>query len=494
MIDLNYYSSLMDEDKKQFIVKHYGNKKFKTLKKAEWFFKEIACQNASEKLQKLLKLFASKLAEEQMSFEDKKTLVLDKCDKDSAVFSFLEVKGTRSVTCVCPKCKGISGKYKKPERAWIPDKGNTKAVVCNHRSTCGFSGDFIAVYAEEYKISYGQALNALANELGIDFTVNEVHIGQREKTAAYVKFKPKEKKKIEIKYIFFDKTRKVLEINVKEYLKKYNDMNEEQQFKMIATAIYRYSKTTKQWGKEKYFTNIGIFKNPLLKEKMEMIQENLGYLFKTDLPELVSFLLKYFPKEDLVKFGVIIPETYENGKSNKRAGQFKWETEEGLVVIPNFDLYSNMCTGLKYRKTKLKSWINKQKELVIDRNKEPEFSYGRIVNPIPYHLTRDALMNKETIFRLFEGQKDLHSIPYKEGTCDIAIPGVNGIGVELLGLFKGRKVEVWFDQDKEGQKGAIRLIKLLNKAGAYVLNKTWDSELGSDVNEVLQNGNIEKII
>ncbi len=85
-------------------------------------------------------------------------------------------------------------------------------------------------------------------------------------------------------------------------------------------------------------------------------------------------------------------------------------------------------------------------------------------------------------------------MPSKYNVCDIAIPGTNGISQEMLGLFEGRNVELYFDQDEEGQKGALRLKLLLEKAGTFVTIKKWNNSLGGDVNEVLQNGYIEQII
>jgi hypothetical protein len=145
-----------------------------------------------------------------------------------------------------------------------------------------------------------------------------------------------------------------------------------------------------------------------------------------------------------------------------------------------------MVTGLKLRNTKLDKWQDAGM-------KEPELSYHRIAEPLPYSLTREALLDKNINFRFFEGSVDMFSTPFKIGFCDIAIPGVNGIKEEHLGLFKDRVVELWFDQDSAGQKGCQQLKEKLEKAGVTVLIKNWDITLGSDVNEVLKNGNIEKI-
>lgn len=503
MIDLIYYTNmLLPQEKSNLIQKYFKHKKFKSLSGTQWFFKEKAIdeitsyvnnKDAIEALKEAIVLFAQKLDDEQLSFTDKVELVLEACNIHHGAFEFLDVKGSTSATCICPKCKGFGGGKGKAERAWVPNNGNAKAVKCNRRSSCGFYGDLISVYAEEYSIGKGAAMNILADEFNVDFTSNEVHVDgtvDKPHTPKAVNLVPKVYVPEAIQYMEFDTNTKYFNLRALKYMDRYEGMSDEQQFKMIATIIYNYSLTTKQWGKDNYFKEVGIDKKePLLKEKVEMIDSIIGYLFKADVPKMIDYLKTLFSIEDLVKYGVIHEENH------RFSHQFKVDVQEGLVVVPNFDLYTSMCTGLKFRKTKLSSWIDKtSKELVYDKVKEPEFSYGRIANPLPYHLTREALLNPNMSFRFFEGQKDLHSMPSVKDVCDVAIPGVNGINEEMLGLFKGRKVTLYFDQDKAGQEGAMKLKELLEKAGAIVTNKTWDMSLGADVNEVLQNGNILKIM
>jgi len=497
MLDLKHYVSHLPAKQAEVIMMHF-NKNFKSLSTAAWYFKNIKAEDITWMRNMLntptlqdLHTLSDFLKSQEMSFEEKKELVLNTLEKDSPLLAFLEPKGTRSVTVICPKCKGYGANTGRgrQERGWIPKQGLSKAVICQHRTSCGFAGDFIAAYAEEYKLSYGKALNVLADELNIDFTANEVHVGEHKKAPIKHNLVPKVVVEKEINYMSFNPNKPYIEIDFHSYLNKYETMTELQQFKMVATAIYKYSLTTNQQLKIQYYKSNGISarKQPTLIEKVKMIDSKLGCLSKADIAPLVKHLENLFPLEDLIKFGVI------NDATNKKPFTFKQSVEEALVVIPNFDLYTNMCSGLKYRKTILKSWTDKQGNKVIDKNKEPEFSYGRIANPLPYHLTREALLDKSITFRFFEGQKDLHSMPSRVGVCDIAIPGVNGITVEMMGLFKGRYVELYFDQDKAGQEGAYKLKELLKKAGAFVNIITWNINLGGDVNEVLQNDNIEKI-
>lgn len=503
MIDIKYYTRLLlNDESEKLVMQFYANKKFKSLSSAQWFFAGITEATLSwvkedytkSRLLEAVKFFANSLKSEQMSLEDKISMVLDKCDKDMEELSFLDIRGgtgSRSIVCMCPKCK-------LPKSAWIPVNGQAKAVKCNHRTSCGFYGDFIAVYAEEYDLAYGKAMNILAETLNVDFTINEVHAGERSEYKSIQKpIALVPKKAHEVKYMGFDADKKYRAVRFEDYLDVYSEMSDEQQFKMLTTAIYHFSLTTKQWGKEKYYENVGISMkaNPILKEKINSMKHNLGYLFKTDIPVLIEQMTKLFGKEDLVKYGLIHGELNDDGKPHYYAHQFTNEVIEGLVVVPNFDLYTNMCTGLKFRKTKLSTRFDKKKgKRVPDKNKEPEFSYGRIANPLPHGLTREALLDKSILFRLQEGQKDSHSIPLKYGTCDLAIPGTNGISEEMLGLFNGRIVEIYYDQDDEGQKAALAIKAKLEKAGATVTIIQWNKDFGGDLNDVLNNGHILKVI
>jgi len=538
MIDINYYANyLLNEGSAKLVLRYFSKKEFDNLSKTSWFFLNIdrnklqwiKQQEIVESLQLATYTFGDKLKELLPTLTDKQNKLYEKLNYKSSEMDFLSVKDGNSVTCVCPDCKDVK------ERAFITQKSGFKMVSCNHRTNCGFKGDLIKSYATYYNKSYYEALVELADSLEVDFFEDEVHIGVKiiKPFKKVINTPVLNEKKLE--YMEFNESEIYKEINYKDYINKYEKMENVQKFKMVATAIYDFSLNTKQWGKDNYFKDIGISKtkSPELLEKIRLINSKVGYLHVTDIKDMINFLLTNcnFPITDLVEFGVIHPNIREDGIPHPFPYSFKQDVQKGLVVIPNFDMYTNMVTGLKYRKTKLKTYFDKkQNTRVTDTNKEPEFSYGRIAKPLPYHLTRKSLLDKSYSFRFFEGQKDLHSIPSKDMVCDIAIPGVNGINEEMLGLFKGRKVELYFDKDIAGQKavygywtftlkdgtkeivvndntksieidGVIRvngvktigLIDKLQRAGAIVSNKIWDIKLGSDVNDVLQNGNIKYI-
>ena len=175
MINIVYYANLLLGKEAGLILKFFGSKEFESLNSAQFFFKNqndfilswIKNEEIRAQVSKLAILFSERLDEQQLSFQEKKEMVLTKSTSSSALFGFLEPKGGRTVTCKCPRC-GNNGTNKWD--AWIPDKGSAKFVVCNHRTNCGFSGDLIAVYAEHYGLGYGQAMAHLSDELGIDFS------------------------------------------------------------------------------------------------------------------------------------------------------------------------------------------------------------------------------------------------------------------------------------------------------------------------------------
>lgn len=301
-------------------------------------------------------------------------------------------------------------------------------------------------------MSTKDALNEISNRVGIDLDAYkksfEVHCDGN--SQINYNTKPKIVKidrtivaNKEIAYEKLEPSKGVKEYNFYELINSYNDLTEKDKFCVVVSSIYHYSLKTNQNAKNNYYVgrNISGKYEPMLKSKIIKIVKQIGYLsMSNDVPNLISYLTSKFPLADLVKFGIL------NDANHKVPYSFKHFSEEGFIVIPNFDLYSNLILGLKLRNTKLAEWQNSSM-------KEPELSYGRIASPYPYGLNIDALKENYD-FRFFEGQIDMFSIPEKDNVCDLAIPGVYGLKQEQLGLFKGKKIELWYDQDDAGQKVA----------------------------------------
>lgn len=504
------------------------------------------------KLIQLCKKLSDSVQSTLPSFEDKMNLVLEKLDIVSS-FPEFEFKLDKAHGGVCPSC----GK----KELFVPDQGKSSSIKCNRENSCGYSSD-IYKYMKEYKnLKAFDALNELAARAGVDLKAYEAsfeyHVNGEKKDYNIEKKQAEVVVKPIVYETFLNKEYKVVDFT--KYIARYKDMNDEQKFKLIASYIYYFSKKTNQTPKATYYKSRGISSvlEPKLTQKVGQIVDEIGYLSNSDINQLLKQLTSTFNVNDLITFGII------NDGTHKQPFSFKHSSEEGFCVIPNFDLYSNMVHGLKLRNTKLASWQSKSM-------KEPELSYRRIANPLPYGLKMDAFVNNMT-FRMFEGQVDMFSLPPRNGYCDIAIPGVNGIQIAQLGLFKDRNVEIWFDQDNAGQIGAVGAIKIniksefendfktqslidelkkvrkldvsvetidnkvvfkeiripnnesgilvaqtvktiltrreltfnetiqtglkqeLEKAGAIVNVKEWNTALGSDVNEVLLNGNIAKL-
>ena len=178
-------------------------------------------------------------------------------------------------------------------------------------------------------------------------------------------------------------------------------MNEKQKFMMIVTSIYEYSLASNQKKKIKYYESRGIsvLTYSKLLSKVNLINKKVGYLSIDDLENLINHLKVIYCIDDLIHFGVI------NDAEHKYPHSFKHYSKEGFCVIPSFDLYSNMVTGLKLRNIKLAQWQSKNM-------KEPELSFSRIAAPIPFGLTREVLKDENLIIRLQEGSIDSFSLPF----------------------------------------------------------------------------------
>ncbi|RLA78196.1 MAG: hypothetical protein DRG78_15700 [Epsilonproteobacteria bacterium] len=511
MIDIDYYAKEHLGVNATKWLKYFAKREYKNLSILIYTMKNvdlnwITHDDTRREITILCSTFGISLEQNKLDFKGIMEIIVDKGIEISThvEFSQLEFRSGSYTRGLCPSCK--------KRELYVPDQGKADGIVCNRKNACGYTASAYSYLKDNRKKTAKEAFEILAEIANT--SVDEINYDNEVHTNEIVSFtkKPKQIKKTPVQiiedkkvaYISFDSNKEENFIDFNKFLPEvittntkdnstvilYNKLDNLQRWKVFVTAIYNFSLHTKQWGKENYFKKIGISakKNPILSEKVMMIHKKLGFLHLADIKNLINYLLDdcKFIADDLVEYGLI---------AHKNSKRIMVSIEEGLIVVPNFDMYTNMVTGLKLRKTKLKTWIDKESgEIKTDKNKEPEFSYKRIANPLPYHLTRESLLDKSMKFRFFEGQKDLHSMPSKKGYCDIAIPGTSGINEEMLGLFKGRIVELYFDQDDAGQKGALKLKKLLEKAGVIVLNITWDITLGADVNDVLQKGNIFKII
>ncbi len=501
MLNLKYYATQHIGSNSERFLKFFGKYQFKSVhalltflenikEKIDWISKE----DVRSELVSLANIFANSLKQcLENDFLEKIEFIASKIDIKDAFPEFNFRKSTLSVhSGICPKC----GK----KELFLPAHGNSNIIMCNRKEKCGYTSH-VFKYLQEYKgMSVKDALNELADLAGIDLyaydrskekhldATEEINFYKNKKIATVVAENKSESISVQeptINYEYFDAEKSYKSVDVIKLLPQYSKMTASQKFQMIATTLYRFSLKTNQNNKTKYYEGRKITDEThrWLSKKVEIINSQIGYLNRWDFQKLESQLMELFPLEDLVEFGFLT-----NSESKKPfAFKLGWQTQEGFCVIPNFDLYTDMVKGLKFRNTKLSENVDK-------KFKEPELSYGRISNPYPFGLTKEALMNTSTVFRLFEGSVDMLSMPYISGYCDIAIPGTNGLSEKQLGLFSNRAVVICFDNDNAGKDGTDKLIEKLKKVNAKVYLKKWDARYGSDVNEVLKNGFIEKLI
>lgn len=206
---------------------------------------------------------------------------------------------------------------------------------------------------------------------------------------------------------------------------------------MIYTFFYRFSKRTKDVAKNKYYVDDrGINKD-------NVYTQAIGYLSMKDVDEVIEKMRKIFPEEDLLKFSIL--KKHDDGNITFK---FSFLKSGGLLIVPSFDLYNNMTTGFMIRPTHPTKWMKEK------GTKELQLSTPSTVKPLPFGLTCQALRD-HSVFYFCEGHVDLASIPDNLKTLSragIASPGTHGLRDYMLGLFRGKKVVLVYDQDFSGQK------------------------------------------
>lgn len=306
-------------------------------------------------------------------------------------------------------------------------------------------------------------------------------------------------------------------VDLQAYLPKYEKMNKEQQLKMVYSFVYDYSLKTNQNKKLSYYESRSIdTSNPYIKK--------IGFLSGYDIRNLEKLLKENFPIEDLIEFKLFKPA------SDKYPSGWKYYSKAGYTVVPFMDTYTDMVNGVMLRR------VDKEEK----GKKEYQISCNEISLAIPFALNAELLQGDEPIY-ICEGHVDGLS----SGKKFIAIPGVNGYKEEWLGLLKSKSIIIALDQDTAAQKAVygeyiisydvkilgrdftvdrqerfiatpeaelylkelIRnghkvtvnkqegLMDKLKNAGAFSVEiLRWNPELGGDINELLESGNLYKVI
>jgi len=259
---------------------------------------------------------------------------------------------------------------------------------------------------------------------------------------------PKMKKR-EIEYITFDPFNSCNTVALKDYMGKYHGMSNEQRIKMVYTFLYRHSLKTEQ--KPKY----GFYKKERGISSNSTYLQTIGYLSQDDLKEVLVLMKKYFGDKDLLEFGIL-----KEDKDNL-VFSFDYINKGGLLMVPSFDLYTDMVTAFMVRPTHPAEWMKKR------GLKELQLSKSHIIKPLPFGLTCKALKENNEFF-ITEGHPDLASIPGNiNGDLEragIASPGTHGFREEMMSLLRGKKVVLVYDQDFSGQKAELGYHELVYSA------------------------------
>ena len=328
-------------------------------------------------------------------------------------------------------------------------------------------------------------------------------------------------------YMTFDRTKPYAKIDIKEYYKAYPAMSDAQKLMMIYTSIYRLAQATKQNAKYGYYKDRGISSSSRM--------DSIVYLSVKDFPTLVQILKDRYPKEDLLEFGII------HDDESKTPGEFKlnYVQKGGLLLVPSFDLYSDMVTGYMARPTHPPKWMQE------NHMKEIQISQPHIIKPLPFGLTHEMLTSDTPFVLGTEGHPDGLVFPESIEVLGktypvyvVSVPGTHGYSDEMLGLLRGKTFLLAYDQDESGRKGAVGtltlqsedgkkvfpddergnkaldiekqrltlnqkkfsvieadgLIQRLKKASVLAYSLSWNERMGGDVNDLEVNGNFEAVM
>lgn len=354
------------------------------------------------------------------------------------------------------------------KRASLNVNANTGGFRC---MSCGHSGNLITIAKRILNTDDGkEAFQFLADEAGVD-------LGSSGTT--YQKPKPKPLPKPQpkpIEYVRFNREKPTANIDIEKWLPKIDSMSEVQKYKLLLTAIYRASLKTDQSKKFGYYEGRHIT-NP----RTQLI----GFIHKGDTAFWAP-IEEQFGLKTLIDFGFYQP-------ADAKWRPLSWKFDGDVCFVPAFDLYTDLLTGAMLR------------PIIKPKNGQKEWSLNKpsLLEPMPFALNHDVLETDEPIW-ITEGSVD--GLSLGASRVFAAIPGVNGISDEMLGLFEGKVVVIAFDQDRAGQEAALGytdtqgkshegLLHRLYKAGAMkVLVAKWNVEFGKDLNDLLKNGALNKII
>lgn len=332
---------------------------------------------------------------------------------------------------------------------------HTGAFKC---MSCGYSGNLLTIAKRLTSGNAAEAFKLLKAEAGI------VEDGR---PSTYKPLpKPKKEEPKPLQYTRFDPSKPYRTVYVEDWVRRIESLSKAQQYKLILTAIYRASLKTPQGKKLAYYESRGIGNNP----KLELI----GFVHKGDSAFWIPIEQK-FGIEKLIEFGF-----YNASDAKWRPLSFKFDAD--MCFVPSFDLYSDTLTGAMLRP------VEKPK------NGAKEWSLNRpdLVAPVPFAVTRECLLDTETPMYITEGHIDGLSLGKNKFA---AIPGVHSFKEEDLGLFEGQSVCIAFDMDRAGKDAALELKqKLLRARASKVIIVEWDESLGKDLNDLLLNGQIKKIL
>jgi DNA primase len=274
--------------------------------------------------------------------------------------------------------------HSKPQKIQIYKTPN----ICKCHNCGEVKGSPVDI-AKWFKGGFIDGLKWLADNFGIQKVLNPEYIDDKGQTLSSEELKKAQESikalqetiKHEVKetitkidYLEFDskKEYKLIE-DIKEFLpntKLWEKLDDVQKLKVVYTWLYRETFTYgSQAAKYMYYKKRGIdTTNKWLKK--------IGYLAVENFDEIFAKATALFPMELLELVGFAKKD--DNGEFKL---SFNYVKKGGILIVPSFDLYSNMVTGFMLRPTHPEQWMK-------DRHmKEIRLSNTSLIFPIPFGLT-----------------------------------------------------------------------------------------------------------
>lgn len=512
MIDVAYYSkylSLDSQSSENLIKKFFQNFNFDNLFKFKLFLQELP-NNAnlldkirennkplSQDRRNLLLNQANQLSHIVNSMQINPSdflndTVFPNVNIDSLLYDLNPKKSGNAHLVDCPCCND------KKTKAYIVLSGgqNTGTIACNRLNECGEKTSVFKHIQDREHLSYIDTVKYLANQVGIDYDVyirnREMHkedngVFQDKNYNCDIKELEKKDTQIKVKDIYTvgelgelqqaDYEKSFKNVDLTRLLMNYKSYDDTDRLRLVYSYIKKF--TLQEEDKSKMYEYLASRGIP------QKNTANFGFLKANKINSLVAELKEIFGEEDLIKFNIL---------SNKGRWKYslltkdeKYIYNDSVVFFAN-DIYNSSPTNIEFKFF--------GENVVGSPRKSISMSNSELLNSNYFSNITIDILKKDSNIPIWwcEGALDVKCIESMGGYAN----GLIGAGKHFnynLGLYKDKVQIIALDEDEAGRKNSLILAKKLLKIGVKnIYFASWSEEYGNDLNDLLRNRNLDKII